>query len=115
MSKCRWTSKVDQKPKTYRFGKSKKELEDYAERNDPVQSFIKEYVDNGDVEVECHTVDEVYLKYEEFCFRNGHDHPLAKNEFSKQNQRLLKLTTSRPRINKIKTTIFIREGLSLSS
>lgn len=95
-----------------KFTDSKKvqtELENYAERNDPVLSFIKECADD-ETRIENEPVDKIFRKYLEFCNHNGLNHPLAKPEFSKQIQRILKLTTKRPYINKIKTTIFLPDG-----
>ena len=85
--------------------KVQRELDDYAERNNPVLSFIKECEDE-EVGIENEALNEVFGKYQGFCIRNGYT-ALAKNEFSKQIQRILNLTTHRTRINKVQTTVFV--------
>lgn len=84
--------------------KVQKELEEYAERNNPILSFIKDCEDE-DIQIENEPVNKVYEKYQGFCIKNGYT-SLAKNEFSKQMQRNLNLTTIRTRINKVQMTIF---------
>lgn len=85
--------------------KVQKELDEYAERNNPVLSFIKECEDE-DIAIVNEPLNEVYEKYQGYCIRNGYT-SLAKNEFSKQIQRNLNLKTFRTRINKVQTQVFI--------
>jgi len=85
--------------------KVQREIEEYEERNNPVLSFIKECEDD-DSGIENEPLNDVFRKYQEFCIRNGYT-SLAKNEFSKQIQRNMNLTTIRKRINKVQTTIFV--------
>lgn len=85
--------------------KVQREIEEYEERNNPVLSFIKESEDD-DFEIENEPLNDVFRKYQEFCIRNGYT-SLAKNEFSKQIQRNMDLTTIRKTISGVKTTIFV--------
>lgn len=85
--------------------KVQKELEDYAERNNPILSFIKDCEDE-EIQIINEPLNDVYQKYQGFCIRNGYT-SLAKNEFSKQIQREMNLTTFRTRINKVQTQVFV--------
>lgn len=85
--------------------KVQKEIEEYEERNNPVLSFIKECEDD-DFGIENEPLNDVFRRYQEFCIRNGYT-SLAKNEFSKQIQRNMELTTIRKTISGVKTTIFV--------
>lgn len=67
--------------------KVQKELEEYAERNNPILSFIKDCEDE-DLHIKNEPVSKVYEKYQGFCIRNGYS-ALAKNEFSKQIPRVM--------------------------
>ena len=89
--------------------KVQKELEDYAERNNPILSFIKD-CEECDVQIVNEPLSKVYTKYQEYCIRNGFT-SLANNEFSKQVQRVLNLNTIRKRLpgykNKISIFVFL--------
>ncbi len=92
---------------TNRFSESakvQKELEDYEESNNPILSFIKECEDE-DIPIENEELNKVYKAYVEFGLKSGHIGTLAKNEFSKQIQKIMNLTTDRPRINGKKVTV----------
>lgn len=62
-----------------------KELEEYAERNNPIISFIRDCEDES-IQIENEPVNKIYEKYQGFFIKNGYT-SLAKNEFSKQMQR----------------------------
>lgn len=85
--------------------KVQNELNDYAERNNPILSFIKDCEDE-DINIVNEPLNEVYEKYQGYCIKNGYT-SLAKNEFSKQIQRNMNLKTFRTRINKVQTQVFI--------
>jgi putative DNA primase/helicase len=85
--------------------KVQKELEEYAEKNNPILSFIKDCEDE-EIQIVNEPLNEVFQNYQGFCIRNGYT-ALAKNEFSKQIQRIMNLTTFRTRINKVQTQVFI--------
>ncbi|MCT4686605.1 DNA primase family protein [Vallitalea sp.] len=85
--------------------KVQKELNEYAERNNPVLSFIKDCKDE-DIQIINEPLNKVYQIYQGFCIRSGYI-ALAKNEFSKQIQRTMNLLTFRKRINKVQTQVFI--------
>ena len=86
--------------------KVEKELEDYAERNNPVLAFIK-HCDEEEISILNEPVREVFLRYSTFCSENGYV-ALANNEFSKQVQRIMKIKTDRRRVrgSKNKVSIF---------
>ena len=91
-----------------RYTKSEKvqhEIDEYAERNDPILSFIRN-CNEEDISFINEPVQKVYTQYTEFCIRNGY-HSLVNAEFSKQFQRAAKLTTGRPRINGKRITIYL--------
>lgn len=71
--------------------KVQKELDDYAERNNPLLSFIK---DTDVDEIENEPVADVYRRYSLYCSENNY-HPLAKNEFSKQLIRSMKVESKK--------------------
>ena len=87
--------------------KVQQELEEYAEKNNPVLSFIKDCEEN-DFKVMDEPVNLVFKKYQEFCINSGFT-ALAMTEFSKQMQRLTGLKTKRKVINDKKYTIFVEE------
>lgn len=87
--------------------KVQQELEEYAEKNNPVLSFIKDCEEN-DFKVMDEPVNLVFRKYQEFCINSGFT-ALAMTEFSKQMQRLTGLKTKRRIINGKKYTIFVEE------
>ena len=87
--------------------KVQQELEEYAEKNNPVLSFIKDCEEN-DFMVMDEPVNLVFKKYQEFCINSGFT-ALAMTEFSKQMQRLTGLKTKRKIINGKKYTIFVEE------
>lgn len=83
--------------------KVQQELDDYAEKNNPVLSFIK-YCDEEEIGILNEPVKEVYLRYVVFCHENGYKE-LANNEFSKQIKRILNIESKR--IGKTRTSTFI--------
>ena len=86
--------------------KVEKELEEYAERNNPILSFLQ-YCEDEDIQIENEPVSKIYEEYQRYCDKNGYT-ALANNEFSKQLQRQTELTTTRKTINGRKYTIFIK-------
>lgn len=86
--------------------KVQKELEEYAEKNNPILSFINECEDE-EIQIVNEPLDKTYKSYLEFCLRNGHIHPLQKNEFSKQLQRLMNLKSNRQSVKGKKITVLI--------
>lgn len=89
--------------------KVEKELEDYAERNNPILGFVKD-CEESEIQIVNESVPAVYSKYQEYCIRNGFV-PIAKNEFSKQIQRILNIETIRRRIPgyKNKVSLFVEK------
>lgn len=73
--------------------KVQNELDDYAERNNPILSFIKDCEDE-EVQIENEPVGSIYDKYQGYCIRNGYT-ALARNEFSKQIQRVMNITSKK--------------------
>lgn len=73
--------------------KVQQELNDYAERNNPILSFIKDCEDE-EIGITNEPVGEVYEKYQGYCIRNGYT-ALAKNEFSKQIQRNMNIESKK--------------------
>lgn len=86
--------------------KVQQELEEYAEKNNPVLSFIKD-CEELNVNYVNEPVSDVFRKYQEFCIRSGFT-ALAISEFSKQMQRAAKLTVKR--MGKDRKTVFVDEG-----
>lgn len=89
--------------------KVEQELEDYAEKNNPVKTFIKD-CEEMEVMIAHEPVVKVFEKYREYCIRNGFT-ALAMNEFSRQMKNITGLTTIRKRLagDKNKVTIFIEK------
>jgi putative DNA primase/helicase len=85
--------------------KVQKELEDYAEKNNPILSFINECEDE-EIQIVNEELNKTYKKYQIYCAESEH-RPLAKNEFSKQLQRLLNLKPNRQTVNGKKVTVLI--------
>ena len=85
--------------------KVQQELDEYAEKNNPVLSFIKD-CDESDVRYINEPVSEVFRKYQEFCIRSGFT-ALAISEFSKQMQRAAELKVKR--MGKDRKTVFVDE------
>lgn len=83
--------------------KVQSELDEYAKSNNPVLSFIEDCKES-EVSIENEPVETVFRNYQEYCIRNNYQ-ALAKNEFSKQVQRLMNLTTKR--VGKKRTSVFI--------
>jgi putative DNA primase/helicase len=89
---------------TQKYTDSKKveeQLEEFEVRNNSVKAFVVECEEN-DFEGDCKIINEpcskVYRHYEEFCFRNGHKNVFSRNEFGKQLQRILPVTTKASRV-----------------
>ncbi len=92
--------------KNKRFSESskvEKELEGYAERNNPVKCFMNDCEDDG-TPVVNEPVRDVFRNYQEFCIRNGLT-PLSIGEFSMQVQQMTGCISKRLTRDRIKTFV----------
>lgn len=90
--------------KTGNYSKSEKvdeQLEDFEVRNNSVKAFVVECEENefeGNYNIINEPCSKVYRHYEEFCLRNGLKNAFSRNEFGKQLQRILPITTKSSRL-----------------
>lgn len=73
--------------------KSQKQKDDYEIINNNIKAFVKECEENdfeGDYHIINESIQDVYMHYEEFCFRNG-TKAFSKIEFGRQLCKLLSL------------------------
>lgn len=85
--------------------KLQKQLEDYAENNNPILLFFKEISEDDIVN---QTTREIYIKYQEFCALNNFK-PTSHIEFSKQIKRFFDVDIINKKINGVKYRIFIKK------
>lgn len=83
--------------------KVQKELEGYAERNNPVKSFLKD-CEEDETPVLNEPVRTVFRNYQEYCIRNGLT-PLSIGEFSTQVQQVTGCISKRLTKERIKTFV----------
>lgn len=76
-----------------------KEIEEYEVKNNPLLGFIQ-YCEDEDINIIHELLDDVYIKYDAFCGK-GKYMALSMNEFSKQIQKQLNITTKRIRIKEL--------------
>ena len=88
--------------------KIQKELDEYEESNNPILIFIKELKED-DLDVENQPVQEIYLKYSEFCMLSNLK-PMSKAEFTKAIKKALDLDSVPRKINGKSVRLFIKKG-----
>lgn len=87
--------------------KVEKEIEEYEKTSNPLIGFVEIYEEEVESFVGQY-LDDVYKRYQEYCIRDGYN-SLAKNEFSKQLQQRLKLSTKRRTVSGKKYSYFVEE------
>lgn len=89
------------------FTKSKvveQQTKEYERTNDPLISFVEE-VNEEKYPVIGNAVSDLYEKYQEYCIRNGYK-SLANNQFSKEFQKKMKISSKNKRIDGEVTKVF---------
>lgn len=83
--------------------KAQKELDEYAEENNPILQFINEY------KVENESTDDVYRSYVGFCYANNLSKPFSKNVFVRDICKRLNLKSKQLRIDGKHVKVFKEE------
>lgn len=85
-----------------RSQKVENELDDYAKSNNPVLGFFEE---NSVDTIDGHVTKDVYLRYQKYCFDNGHN-AICAGELSKQIKKYYGVTIVDKRVNGKKVRVF---------
>lgn len=78
-------------------------LEEYERNNDTVIQFVEEV---GLDEIKGQSCDDVFVRYQTFCAKNGYQYPGAKNTFSASLKKKYKIETVQTRLNGKRFRIF---------
>lgn len=82
--------------------KVEKEIEDFAVTNNPVLGFFKETTAD---EINGHVTKDVYLRYQKYCYENGHN-PISAGELSKQVKKYYGVEIVNKSVNGRKARVF---------
>lgn len=88
-----------------------KQVDQYKVTANPLLGYIEEEQEENGVDFDGMILDDMHMKYQEYCIREGL-HALGKPEFSKQVQQELGLLTKRRRIKALgkQVQVFYREN-----